>query len=70
MRWPTLGFLGEMVLPMNSLFKILAVIALVWLAVLILGSVFGILGKLIWVGILATVAGLLWSYIKRDGRPD
>lgn len=44
--------------------KILAMIALVWLIILALGAVFGILGKLIWLGVLITVIVFIMDFIR------
>jgi hypothetical protein len=46
--------------------KVLAVIILIWLLFLFVGSVFGILGKLIWIAVLATVIAAVWGYLKKD----
>lgn len=44
--------------------KILAWLILIWLCWLIIGSVFGALGKLIWLAILGSIAVAVWNYIK------
>lgn len=46
--------------------KLLATLLVIWLVCLLVGASFGILGKVIWIAVLATLIGALWKYIKRD----
>lgn len=46
--------------------KILAAIALVWLVCLAIGAAFGILGKIIWLAVLATAIGAAWKILQKD----
>ena len=48
--------------------KLLAWILIIWLACLIAGSVFGILGKVIWIAILASIIAALWEWLKRSKK--
>jgi hypothetical protein len=45
--------------------KFLATLALIWVAILLIGAIFGVLGKVIWLGVLATAAVWLWNYIEK-----
>lgn len=45
--------------------KILAWLILIWLGWLLIGSIFGVLGKLIWIAILLSAGVAVWKYIKR-----
>jgi hypothetical protein len=46
--------------------KVLAAILLIWLLFLVIGSVFGVLGKLIWIAVLCTIIVAIWGYLKRS----
>jgi hypothetical protein len=46
--------------------RILAILALIWVVILVLGTAFSILGKLIWLGVLLSVLAGIWSFVKRD----
>lgn len=45
--------------------NVLAIIVLIWAAWLLIGSIFGMLGKLIWIAILLTVICAAWRYLTR-----
>lgn len=45
--------------------KVLAAIALIWLLFALIGSIFGVLGKVIWIAILLSIIVALWGYLKR-----
>lgn len=51
--------------------KIIAALVLIWLAVLIAGAFFGVLGKLIWLAVLATAFAVVYSFWNKDEvNPD
>lgn len=50
--------------------KILVGLVLLWLAVLIAGAVFGVIGKVIWIAVLGTVFAALYSYFKNKDLPE
>ena len=50
--------------------KLIAMIVLVWLVCLLAGAVFGVLGKVIWIAILASVIAAIWHYINKDKVTD
>ena len=50
--------------------KVLAAwILLIWVLTLLGGAVFGVLGKVIWIAILATVIAVIWQYIEKNKTP-
>ena len=46
--------------------KLLAIILIIWLICLMVGAFFGILGKLIWIAILATAIGGIWKWLEHQ----
>ena len=45
--------------------KLIALIVLIWLICLLVGTSFGILGKVIWIAILASLIAAVWGYLHR-----
>lgn len=53
--------------------KLLAILALIWVLCLVVGAAFGVLGKIIWLAVLLSIAGAIWHFIQGrnggDGLP-